>query len=58
MSVAPRHAPNDHSLDVVRRESDGTWSRHISGIGHSARLMSIACDLAIAEVYRDPFAND
>jgi Uma2 family endonuclease len=43
-------------LEVVRREADGTWSRLIVGPGASARLTSIACDLAVVEVYRDPLA--
>jgi hypothetical protein len=43
-------------LEVVRREADVTWSRHLAGPGQSARLTSIACDLAAAEVYRDPLA--
>jgi Uma2 family endonuclease len=44
-------------IEVVRREADGTWSRHLAGAGDTARLTSIACDLAVAEVYRDPFAS-
>jgi Uma2 family endonuclease len=44
-------------VEVVRREADGTWSRHIAVADQSARLTSIACDLAVAEVYRDPLAG-
>ena len=44
-------------IEVVRREADGTWSRHIAGMGQSARLSSIACELSVAEVYRDPLAG-
>jgi Uma2 family endonuclease len=44
-------------IEVVRREADGTWSRHVAGVGQSARLASIACDLSVAEVYRDPLAG-
>ena len=44
-------------IEVVRREADGTWSRHIAATGQSARLTSIACDLSVAEVYRDPLAG-
>jgi len=44
-------------IEVVRREANGTWSRHIAGAGQVARLTSIACDLAVAEVYRDPLAG-
>jgi Uma2 family endonuclease len=49
-------AHDRHEIEVVRRDVDGTWSRHIAGDGHVARLTSIACDLAVAEVYRDPLA--
>jgi Uma2 family endonuclease len=45
-------------LEVVRREADGTRSRHIAGPDQTARLTAIACDLAVAEVYRDPLAGD
>ncbi len=44
-------------IEIVRREADGTWSRHIAGVGQSARLSSIGCDLSVAEVYRDPLAD-
>ncbi|HEX2686245.1 MAG TPA: Uma2 family endonuclease [Kofleriaceae bacterium] len=44
-------------IEVVRREANGTWSRHIAGAGQTARLTSLACDLAVAEVYRDPLAD-
>jgi Uma2 family endonuclease len=44
-------------VEVVRREADGTWSRHIAGIGDTARVTSIGCDLSVAEVYRDPLAG-
>lgn len=44
-------------IEVVRREAEGTWSRHTTGTGQSARLASIACDLAVAEVYRVSLAT-
>jgi Uma2 family endonuclease len=49
-------AQDRRELEVVRREADGTWSRHIASSEQTARLISIACDLAVAEVYRDPLA--
>jgi Uma2 family endonuclease len=49
-------AHDRQEIEVERRESDGTWSRHITHAGQSARLTSIGCDLAVAEVYRDPLA--
>lgn len=44
-------------IEVVRREADGMWSRHVAGAGQLARLASVACDLSVAEVYRDPLAG-
>ena len=43
-------------IEVVRREPDGSWSRHIARDGEVARLTSIACELPVTEVYRDPLA--
>jgi Uma2 family endonuclease len=50
-------AHDRHEIQIVRREANGTWSRHTAGSGQTARLTSIACDLAVAEVYRDPLAG-
>lgn len=45
-----------HEIEIVRRAPDGTWSRHVTRGDETARLESIACDLPLAEVYRDPLA--
>jgi Uma2 family endonuclease len=50
-------AHDRQEIEVVRREADGTWSRHIAGPGQLARLTSLACDLSVIEVYRDPLAT-
>jgi Uma2 family endonuclease len=50
-------AHDRRELEVVRRQADGTWSRHLAGAGQAARLTSIGCELAVAEVYRDPLAG-
>ena len=50
-------AHDRREIEVVRREPDGSWSRHIAQDGDTAHLTSIACDLAVAEVYRDPLAR-
>ncbi len=42
-------------IEVVRREADGTWSRHVAGDGQRAQLSSVSCALSVREVYRDPF---
>jgi Uma2 family endonuclease len=50
-------AHDRHEIEIIRRETNGTWSRHITGAGQSAHLTSLACDLIVAEVYRDPLAE-
>jgi Uma2 family endonuclease len=50
-------AHDRNEVEIVRREANGTWSHHVAGAGQSARLTSIACDLVVAEVYRDPLAG-
>jgi Uma2 family endonuclease len=50
-------AHDRQEIEVVRRESNGSWSRHIAAAPQSARLTSISCNLAVAEVYRDPLAE-
>ncbi len=41
-------------VEIVRRESDGSWSRHIARDGESAKLVSLGCELPVADVYADP----
>jgi Uma2 family endonuclease len=50
-------AHDRREMEVVRRQADGSWSRHLAGAGEAARLSSIACDLPVDEVYRDPLAG-
>jgi Uma2 family endonuclease len=47
-------AHDRREIEVVRRESDGSWSRHIAGEGAAARIASLGCELPVDEVYRDP----
>ncbi len=49
-------AHDRQEIEVVRREANGTWSRQLAGAGQAAQLASIACELSVAEVYRDPLA--
>ena len=44
-------------IEVVRREEDGSWSRHEARPGRVAKLESIGCELPVDEVYRDPLAT-
>jgi Uma2 family endonuclease len=50
-------AHDRRELQIVRRESDGSWSRHIAGQGELARLVSLDCELGVDEIYRDPLAS-
>jgi Uma2 family endonuclease len=43
-------------VEVVRRESDGTWSRHVFGEQDALTLTSLDCELPVALIYRDPLA--
>ena len=49
-------AHDRREIEVVRRERDGSWSRHVAGEREAARLASLGCRLSVAEVYRDPLA--
>jgi len=50
-------AHDRREVEIVRREADGSWSRHVAGAGASARLDSLECDLPVNEMYRDPLAT-
>lgn len=47
-------AHDRREVEVVRREADGSWSRHVAVAGACARLASLGCDLLVDEIYRDP----
>jgi Uma2 family endonuclease len=49
-------AHDRREIEVVRREPDGSWSRHVVRDGGTAHLTSIGCDLPLADVLRDPLA--
>jgi Uma2 family endonuclease len=44
-------------VEVVRRESDGTWTRHEGRRGELVKLESLGCAMAVDEVYLDPLAG-
>lgn len=44
-------------VEVVRREPDGSWSRHAARDGETMHLSSVACELPVGEVYRDPLGK-
>lgn len=46
-------AHDRREIEVVRREADGSWSRHVfTDIVHLASLDGV--DRSVAEIYRDP----
>jgi Uma2 family endonuclease len=44
-------------VEVVRREDDGTWTRHEARTGGAVDLASLGCELSADDVYRDPLAG-
>jgi hypothetical protein len=50
-------ADDRREVEVVRREADGSWSRHVTGDGARARLDSLDCELAVAAIYDDPLGS-
>jgi hypothetical protein len=48
---------DQHRVDGVRREADGSWSTRRSGGGESLTLESVGCAISVDVVYRDPFAG-
>lgn len=50
-------AHDRRQIEVVRREPDGSWSRHVASAGGSATLESIGAALPVDEVYRDPLGG-
>jgi Uma2 family endonuclease len=50
-------AHDRREVEVVRRERDGSWSRHIARDGEDVRLSSVGCALPVREIYRDPLGR-
>jgi Uma2 family endonuclease len=50
-------AHDRREIEVVRREPDGSWSRHAARDGETMHLSSVACELPVGEVYRDPLGE-
>lgn len=47
-------AHDRREVEVVRREPDGSWSRHVFVEGQRVRLSSLGCELSVEDIYRDP----
>jgi Uma2 family endonuclease len=50
-------AHDRREIEVVRREADGSWSRHVAGAGERVRLAAFGFEVEVDEVYRDPLAG-
>ncbi len=50
-------AHDRREVEVIRREADGSWSRHIARTSETVKLTSIGCELSVVEIYRDPLAS-
>lgn len=44
-------AHDRQEVELVRRESDGSWSRTISGPGASVSTISLGCELSVSDIY-------
>jgi hypothetical protein len=49
-------AHDRREVEVVRREVDGSWSRHIARATETVKLTSVGCELPVSEIYRNPLA--
>jgi len=47
-------AHDRREVEVVRREPDGSWSRHIARDGDDVQLASLGCALSVSAIYLDP----
>jgi Uma2 family endonuclease len=50
-------AHDRHEVEVVRREKDGSWSRHVGHEGETVRLTSLGCELSVSAIYENPLAR-
>jgi Uma2 family endonuclease len=46
----------EKAVEVVRREADGAWTKHVARSGDPVKLVSLGCELFVEDVYRDPLA--
>lgn len=50
-------AHDRREVEVVRREPDGSWSRHVARDGDEVHLASLGCALPVSAIYLDPLAT-
>lgn len=49
--LVSQHVPR---IEVFRRNDDGSWTLYEAGLGESAKLASIGCELPVDEIYANP----
>jgi len=49
-------AHDRQEIEVVRREGDGSWSRHVARAGDAVRLECLEAELPVDTIYRNPLA--
>jgi Uma2 family endonuclease len=49
-------AHDRREIEIVRREPDGSWSRHVATAGDRVQIASLGCSLGVDEIYRDPLS--
>jgi Uma2 family endonuclease len=50
-------AHDRQEVEVVRRETDGSWSRHVARDGELVMHVSLGCELSVGDVYANPLAS-
>ena len=50
-------AHDRREIEIVRRETDGSWSREIISDGGTVRLHSLDCEMTVEEIYRNPISD-
>lgn len=50
-------AHDRQEIEVIRRETDGSWSRHIAGAGALVGIASLGCELSVAQIYDNPLGR-
>jgi Uma2 family endonuclease len=50
-------AHDRRAIEIVRREPDGAWARHVVVDDGVARSAALVAELPLSEVYRDPLPS-
>jgi Uma2 family endonuclease len=50
-------AHDKRQVEVIRREDDGSWSKHLFAETARVRLAALGVELALDEIYHDPLRD-